>query len=269
MNNSNRSVGEIVTDAIRKKALALFEEKPQEEKKPSNIGLYMAWLGFNFIFLVLDTGTAFMVGSLTNPFYGFLVFMAGVSPFMLYEAMFTRAWNNSRQKWLSIIGAAVSILSTITLAVIVGTINAIKFFQITTLPVWTQSALELTLMIGLILAGGVHGLIWIVYFFGDEGITRKQVHTQNIAKRERKNQDFAMAQDDVKGIVELAKIVQQYENTGQIDLLSVALEKLTGNGLNIQDVPIRSFAQQAQQPHLDEHKNGEHEPRPTNPPRNG
>lgn len=231
MSNNNKSVGQAIGEKLKSKILTLMDEKPAEEKKPSNIGLGLAWLGFNFVYLFLDIGTSVMVGTLTNPYYGLMTFAAGIAPFGVNEALFMRAYNSSTQKTLSILGAALSILSTILLALLVGGLNAVEFFQIATLPPETSTVLELALLGGLVLSVGLHGLIWIVFFFSDNGIKTKQVHTRNQAAREEKKFNLAMAKDDVDAYIALAKEVDEYEQANQLEVLSKAFEKLTGQSL--------------------------------------
>lgn len=228
---------ESVGDALKRKVLHILEEKPKEEKQPSNFGLYLAWGGFNLVYLLLDIGTSVMVAALTNPFYGVLTFFAGIAPFTVYEVLFMRAYNSGSQKWLSIIGAAASIFSTITLALIVGGINAIKYFQITTLPAWVPIALESILLIGIVAAVGVHGLIWIIYFFGDDGIRTKQKHTQNTAARKEKKGNLKMAKEDVADVIEMAKEIDEYEKSNLVEALSMAYEQLTGQTLITTSAP--------------------------------
>lgn len=235
---SNKSVSEAIGDKLKMQVLKLMEEKPASEKKPSNIGLVLAWIGFNAIYFFLDLGTSVMVGTLTNVFYGIMTFPAGIFPFLLNEVLFTRAYNSKFQKWLSVFGAVVSIASTVILALIVGAINAIKFFQITVLPDWVSFGLEITLVIGLVSAVGIHGLVWILYFFGDNGITTVQKHVQDRAERENKKKNLAMAKEDVQEYIELAKEIDQYSTANQLEILSNRYEKLTGQKLVIETAPM-------------------------------
>jgi len=130
---------------------------------------------------------------------------------------------------------------------------------------------------GLVLSVGLHGLIWIVFFFSDNGIKTKQVHTRNQAAREEKKFNLAMAKDDVDAYIALAKEVDEYEQANQLEVLSKAFEKLTGQSLT-QAVQTQQQNNQPKQQQYQEKPREEHrtpEPvkvsdngvNPTNPPR--
>lgn len=218
----NKSISETISEKIKARMLSLLEEKPPEEKKPTNIGLTVAWMGFNFIYLFLDIGTSYMVGSLTNPFYGVMTFFAGIAPFMVYEILFVRAYNSRLQKWLSVSGAAVSIISTVTLALITGGINAILLFGST---IVTLGVLEVALLAGLILGVSVHGVLLLVYFFGDDGIAAVQTRTRNQAEQVKRSEKMAFAEKDVTDILAMAKKVDEYEKNNVLEVLAAVLEK--------------------------------------------
>jgi len=240
----NKSFTQQITEKAKARLMSLLDEKPPEEKKPTNIGLVVAWLGFNFVFLFLDIGTSALVWTLTNGFYALMVFVAGITPFTINEILFVRAWNSQNQKWMAIIGAATSVLFTVLLALIVGTINAIRFFEITTMAAWIQPALEWSLIIGMVLGVAIHGLIWTVYFFTDPGILARQIQTSNRASRAKRHDDFEMAKGDVLETIKLVDEIEQAENNNLLEALNKMFERYSGHALQ----PMNTNAVTVQQP---------------------
>ncbi len=82
----------------------------------------------------------------------------------MHEFLFTRAYANTMQKVLAVIGACVSVVTILTVGVIAGIVNVVGFTAL------SSQTLEIVLIITLVLVSGLHGLIAAIYFYIDDGI---------------------------------------------------------------------------------------------------
>lgn len=165
------------TDEILK---ALDDKTPP--KKPSNWGLWASLYFAEFIFVLLDAGSAIGVGLVTGIwYYGVIVFFAGVIPLWLYTKTYTRPLASTSQKNAALIGGIVAIFSVIVVAVFVAVLNfAASQFSGNAL-LWTEAGLGVSLVVLL----AAHGFINAYYFFTDEEIKEQNKTDRIIARGNR------------------------------------------------------------------------------------
>lgn len=168
---------------------ALDDKTPA--KKPSNWELYAALYFAEFVFVLLDLGSAISVGFITGIwYYGLIVFCAGVFPLWLYTKTYTRPLASANQKKASMIGGVVAVFSVIVVAGFVAVLR----FTANTLDVasvgWTEAGLGISLVILL----AVHGFINAFYFFTDDEVRENAKTERIIARGDREVKRIEVAQ---------------------------------------------------------------------------
>lgn len=159
---------------------ALDDKEP--EKKPSNWELWAALYFAEFVFVVLDAGSALSVWWITGYwYYGLIVFLAGVIPLWLYTKQYTRAYASKTQQKTAFIGGIVAVSSVIVVAVFMAVLNFYAKNNSSDAVMWTESGMAVSLV--LILA--VHGFINGRYFFSDEAVIENQRTNRMIARADR------------------------------------------------------------------------------------
>jgi hypothetical protein len=162
------------TDEILK---SLEDKTPR--KKPSNWQLYAALYFAEFIFVLLDAGSAFSVGYITGYwYYGVIVFLAGVVPLWLYTKTYTRALASKEQKSVALVGGVIAVSSVIIMGGFVAVLN----FAADYLPGKSFAWIEGGLAVILVILLAVHGLINAFYFFFDEEIVETNKTERIIAR---------------------------------------------------------------------------------------
>lgn len=166
-------------------------------KKPTNWELWAALYFAEFIFVLLDAGSALGVGLVTGIwYYGVIVFFAGVIPLWLYTKTYTRPLASESQKKAAMVGGFVAVFSVIVVAIFVAVLNfAAAQFSGNAL-MWTEAGLGVSLVTLL----AVHGFVNAYYFFTDE-----QVKEHNKTERIIARGDAQVKRIDVANKVANAK----------------------------------------------------------------
>ena len=156
---------------------ALDDKTPP--KKPTNWELWAALYFAEFIFVLLDAGSALGVGLVTGIwYYGVIVFFAGVIPLWLYTKTYTRPLASESQKKAAMVGGFVAVFSVIVVAIFVAVLNfAANQFSGNAIA-WTEAGLGVSLVVLL----AVHGFINAYYFFTDEQV-KEHNKTERIIAR--------------------------------------------------------------------------------------
>ncbi len=165
------------TDEILK---ALEDKTPS--KKPTNWELWAALYFAEFIFVLLDAGSALGVGLVTGIwYYGVIVFFAGVIPLWLYTKTYTRPLASHSQKQAAMVGGFVAVFSVIVVAIFVAVLSfAAGQFSGNSIA-WTEAGLGISLVVLL----AVHGFINAFYFFTDEEVKEQNKTDRIIARGDR------------------------------------------------------------------------------------
>lgn len=167
-------------------------DDPTPKKKPSNWELKAALYFAEFIFVLLDAGSAVSVGFITGIwYYGVIVFFSGVIPLWLYTKTYTRPLAAENQKKAALIGGSVAVFSVIVVAGFVAVLNfAAQMLQGKSL-VWTEAGLGISLVILL----AVHGFINAYYFFTDEQVKEHNKTQRMIARGDAQVKRIRVAQE--------------------------------------------------------------------------
>lgn len=157
-------------------------EDKQPKKKPSNWELKAALYFAEFIFVLLDAGSAIGVGMITGFwYYGLIVFFAGIIPLGLYTKTYTRPLASKEQKNAAMIGGIVAVFSVIIIAGFVAVLNFAATQWDKNSLLWTEAGLGISLIVLL----AVHGFINAYYFFTDEEVKENNKTDRIIARGNR------------------------------------------------------------------------------------
>jgi hypothetical protein len=165
---SNKIDGEelLTMDDYEKAGSTIAE--PKNEKRPSNGGLLVALISFNFAFLVVDAISAGVVGYLTHWYYGAATILAGAVFMIVHEYLFTRPFNNAKQRNIAIGGAVWAVLTILGIALTSVIAN------LTGLTSNGYEAYFLAFMVGVIVLNVIiHGVLTAVYYYIDDGHNAK------------------------------------------------------------------------------------------------
>lgn len=167
---------ELLTQDDYEKAGRTIAE-PKLEKHPSNAGLTVALVAFNFAFFFVDALSAVVVGYLTRWYYGVATLLAGAVFMGVHEFLFTRAFNNQRQRNITIGGAVWAVLTILVIALISVVANLTGFMSTEWEPYF------LAVMVVLIVANVVlHGTLTAVYYYIDDGHNAKTKTARAVAR---------------------------------------------------------------------------------------
>jgi hypothetical protein len=211
--------------AMKDRLLGLLRKpaQAQKEKRPHN-KLWIASLGFNGVMFFLDLVSAVTVALLTNAMYGMMTFLAGFLALLLHENLFTNAHAGMNQKWIAIGGGLLAIVSTIGIGILAGMVNVFNLAAL----VSTQT-IEISMIIGLVITTGIHGILWGVYYFTDEGHKSAMKAMVNAAYRDQQRAELDNAKKDVQAV---KAINDEIEGMGDdADLLAEAFHENTGRDL--------------------------------------
>ena len=236
---------------------ALDDKEP--EKKPSNWELWSALYFAEFVFVLLDAGSALSVWWITDIwYYAVIVFFAGVIPLWLYTKQYIRPLASTAQKRTVFLGGAVAIGSVIVTAVFMGALNFVAKAYSADAVLWTEAGLAISLV--LIIA--THGFIMARYFFIDEEIAEGQRTNRIIARGDRdvrrigvarkvadsKKQEVRKRNDferdfNPKILQKILTMMQDLDEDGIPDIID-PIDDRTGKAFI---KPIQSYAAESQQ----------------------
>lgn len=223
----NNSFMNEVKSAARSRILGLIRKPQAQVKKntPRNMAP-LALIGFNLVMTLLDLISAFVVAMLTDWFYGVLTFASGVFALFLWERLFTNAHGNLMQKWLAVGGMALAVVSTLGIGILSAIVNVLDIAG--EAPVMV---IEGGMLVALVVIAFVHGIAWGVYYFADPTHVAEMKRMVSIAFREQQKRGLQDAKEDLSAVLEIDRELQEYERSGQLDLLSASYENLRGQAL--------------------------------------
>lgn len=169
--------------------LEVLDDK-EPDKKPSNWELWASLYFAEFIFVLLDAGSAWSVWRITGFwYYGLIVFFAGVIPLWLYTKTYTRPLASKDQRKVAFAGGVISIASVLIVAIFMAVLSFVAQSQNANAVQWTEAGLAISLVLML----AVHGFINGRYFFLDEEISEGQKTNRIIARGNRSVQRIEVA----------------------------------------------------------------------------
>lgn len=205
---------EILTDEDYEKAGNTIAE-PKAEKNPSNAGLIVSLVAFNFAFLVVDTLSAFVVGYLTRWYYGLATILAGAMFMGIHEFLFTRAYNNAKQKNIAIGGAVWSVLTILVIALFSVVANLTGFMTPEFEPYFL--AIMVATIVGNII---LHGILTAVYYYIDDGHNARNRAARARARAKTQGEIDEAAEmiltEALRRRINRKKMVNRYRNPGSV-----------------------------------------------------
>lgn len=241
--------------------LEFVSEPKKREKTPSNWALYASLMFANLVFLVIDAISGWTVYLMTDwAGYGILTFLAGFIPLLLHEASFVRAYASYWQKWIAVGGAVLAIGSVMVIGIGAAVVNVMQ------VGVEVQTA-EIFTIVTLLVIAGIHALLFIVYFYADDGILSTQKTERAIANSIHKGRTITAAGRvlrQAEGAVALKKAIERQHGPQGAEalaqLLSQLLEDKNGDGipdvLQRQPRPMNQYNANAEKQVLDGPPNG-------------
>lgn len=216
---------ESVKTVLRARLIGLLRKPAQEqkEKRPTN-KRWIASLGFNATMFFLDLVSAVTVAMLTNALYGVMTFLAGFLALLLHENLFTNAHANMRQKYIAIGGGLLAIVSTVAIGVLAGIVNISDVAGLV-----PAASMEIGMIVGLVSIAGIHGILWGVYYFTDEGHIREMKSIVNMAYRDQQRASLDEAKKDVAAVKAINEEINAMGDDA--DLLNEAYRENTGRDL--------------------------------------
>jgi hypothetical protein len=268
MKNNNMLHGEDMLSPEDYEKAGKTIAEPKAEKKPSNAGLYVALIFFNFAFLVVDAISAGVVGYMTRWYYGASTLFAGAVFMFVHEFLFTRPFNNTRQRNIAIGGAVWAVLTILFVALFTVVANLTGFFSAQYEPYFLAG------MVGIILFNIVlHGSLAGVFYYVDDEHFAKTKATRAVARANTQNKIDEAAEmiltEALKRRINRKNMLARFVSP---EALRLAIREAGGEDEDGDGIPdsidpvdnrtgkpfVRQFVQQTQQPK---------EKDPTNPPR--
>jgi len=230
MSDNKNNLGQVLSESVSWLATKLLERKPKAEREPSRVNLWIVGIAALLLFTGLDLISALLVGGLTNALYGVLTFSVGVGTLVVAMVGHFYAYASRGQKIISVIDIVVSIGSTLTIGLLAALINAGKFFDVFTA---SQSGnitgiFEIIMLVGLVLAGVLHAILFLAYIFWDDTIKRYQRNATSRADQNETMQTITMARQNTAAVIAMAMDLQDMIDAGQGDVLRANLKLLTG-----------------------------------------
>lgn len=191
---------------------------------------WIALAAFIVIFGFLDLLTGVSVGYSTHWFYGVLVFMAGFASMVIHEALYTNAYANTFQKVLSVVGFFVSVLSTAVVGIVAIVITLLE-------TAYNRQYLGLGMVAFAFTVLFFHGIIIVVYYFADSGITARQTAAKNLAEQDSFLQSFAFSEEVVDKLNALEEKMNVRIESGDGERMALAMKQMTGGKFEVEDKP--------------------------------
>jgi len=226
-----------VKNEMKKRVLGLIRKPtaPIKKNTPKNMAP-LALVGFNLVMTFLDLISSIAVAALTNWLYGVLTFVAGVGALYMWERLFTNAHGNMMQKWLSVGGGVLSVLSTLGIGILAAVVNGLDFAGVINVAGISTVAIDIGMIVSLVVIAFIHGIAWGVYYFADPTHIAEMKRMVSIAFREQQKQGIEDAKEDVKAVLEIAQEMEEYDKRGELEFLNASFETLRGRSL-LADLP--------------------------------
>lgn len=209
---------------------ALVSEN-EPEPAPSDMAMNVTGWAYHGAVILIDGGTAFMIGALTIWFYGVIWFLANAIVFFVHHSNWERPENNDKQTKLSMVGMIVSVVTMFIAAAGVGTM-----YLLGTAAGWFQVAVEIFAVVVFF----YHSISFAIYRFVDD---QWQIERQ-IAKAKANARKKIAITKAAGSVVAANKQVlnerkSQYSQHGR-QVVESALAKVEGRPFNPRPVPMAS-----------------------------
>lgn len=215
--------------------IEFVSEPKKKEKKPSNWALYAALIFANCILLVIDGISGFTVYLMTAWWgYGLLTVLAGFVPLVLHEGAYVRAFSSKWQKIIAVAGAVLAIGSVVLIGALAAIVNVMG------ISVQVQTA-EIVTVVSLVGIAAAHALLFIVFFYIDDGINANQRTEQAIANSIHKTKMISAGGrvlHTAQNALVFKKAIEQQHGPQGAEALAVILSQLLEdkNGDGIPDI---------------------------------
>ncbi len=226
-----RKAAGVVEESLANFTVGLFK-KTEKEKKPSRFALIVIGLAAFAMLSLLDGIAAVVVGILTNPLYGLLVFSIGVGSLIIAGLGHFFAYAGWWQKLISVLDGVLSIGATLligTLAAIVYAVDKFEIFNFKDYIFWV----DVGLIVILVIVGVIHAILWIAYVLVDKGVKMNQDYQNKAAESEMFNKGFDLAKSLMVKQIETGRQFQNLVEENKGELLRANLLDITGQDVDI------------------------------------
>ncbi len=237
--NNFGKVAEALEQEVSNLAINLIRRKPKAEREPSRIGLTVIGIAAFLMLIVIDAISAILVGTITNALYGFLTFSIGVGSLVVATVGHFFPYASPKQKIISIADIVLSIGSTLVIGILAAIVNAGNYFG-TFNSSGLQSVFEIVMLIGLVMIGVTHAILFFSYILVDETVKRNQRNLSNKALHTENLQTIEMAKERTAATIQLASDLTNMIRAGQGGILREQIINLTGGDDLLGDLSVLS-----------------------------
>jgi len=217
---------------LAKFTVNLFKKKEAAEKKPSRVSLIVIGIAAFAMLALLDGIASVVVGILTNPLYGLLVFSIGVGSLIIAVLGHFFPYAGWWQKVIAIIDGVLSIGATLligTLAAVIYAVDKFGIFNMQDSIFWV----DIGLVVILVLVGVLHAILWIAYILVDKGVKMNQDYQNKAAETEMFEKGFNLAESMIARQLTTGKRFQNLVLENKGDLLRENLREFTGQEIDL------------------------------------
>lgn len=202
------------------------QDPPAKAKAIPRNKSYLALWGFNGAMLFLDLISGWTVAILSQAAYGVATVVAGVLALLLHEKLFQNPHANESQKLIAIGGGVIAVASTLLVGLGAAVLNIFSIDSII-----GGKSIEVVMVGFLIVSIFAHGILWGWYYFTDPQHVAEMKRMVHIAFRQQTREGIEEAKEDVREVIEMDRVLQQYDNAGLLDVLTVAFQEARGRSL--------------------------------------
>jgi len=221
----------VVETELAQFTVNLFKKKQAAEKKPSRAALIVIGIAAFAMLSLLDGIASVVVGILTNPLYGLLVFSIGVGSLVIAVLGHFFAYAGKGQKIIAIIDGVLSIGATLligTLAAVVYAVDKFGIFNLQKYIFWV----DIGLIVILVIVGVLHAILWIAYVVIDRGVKMNQDYQNKAAESEMFQKGFRLAENLIVQQLATGTRFQTLVQENKGELLRENLKDITGQEID-------------------------------------
>ena len=222
----------VVEGELAKFTVNLFKKKEVAEKKPSRVSLIIIGIAAFAMLALLDGIASVVVGILTNPLYGLLVFSIGVGSLIIAVLGHFFPYAGKWQKIIAIVDGVLSIGATLLIGILAAVIYAVDKFGIFNLQgsiFWV----DIGLVVILVLVGVLHAILWIAYILVDKGVKMNQDYQNKAAETEMFEKGFNLAENMIARQLTTGKRFKNLVLENKGELLRENLKEFTGQEIDL------------------------------------
>jgi hypothetical protein len=231
-----KGVAEALEQEVSNLAINLIRRKPKAEREPSRNGLAVIGIAAFVLLAVLDLISAILVGAITNALYGFLTFGIGVGSLVIATVGHFFPYASAKQKLISVVDIILSIASTLLIGILAAIVNAGNYFGVFNSS-GLQSVFEIIMLVGLVVIGITHAILFFAYVLVDETVQRNQRNLASRAAHSEHLQTIAMAKERTAATIQLATDLTNMIRQGQGGILRETIINLTGGDDLLGEIP--------------------------------